>query len=222
MPKRQPSFPIPKIIHQIWLGPEKPPVKWMHSWLEKNPDWEYRLWTENNMPHLHNQKKFDQINTFSGKADIARVEILYQEGGIYLDADSECLNALDDSLRVHPCFACYEHEMLKPGLIQTGVLGCKPKHPLMLEMIQAIAAIEDVNEREPWFEVGPFLFTRIVRFYEIYHGAIKILPSYLFFPIHYWGACYAGEEKVYATHHWISTTGKAYKDSLFCYPPPLE
>ena len=41
---------IPKIIHQIWLGPNKRPDIWMNSWkinyIKKHPDWTYKLWTE--------------------------------------------------------------------------------------------------------------------------------------------------------------------------------
>lgn len=36
---------IEKIIHQVWIGPLPPPTKWMNTWKEKNPNWEYKLWT---------------------------------------------------------------------------------------------------------------------------------------------------------------------------------
>ena len=39
---------IPKIIHQIWLG-GKFPDKYQDltdTWLEKNPDWTWRLWNK--------------------------------------------------------------------------------------------------------------------------------------------------------------------------------
>jgi mannosyltransferase OCH1-like enzyme len=38
------SMRIPKIIHQVWIGPKEPPLKWMETWQQKYPDWEYILW----------------------------------------------------------------------------------------------------------------------------------------------------------------------------------
>ena len=29
---------IPKIIHQIWIGPKPAPTKFMDTWKEKNPE----------------------------------------------------------------------------------------------------------------------------------------------------------------------------------------
>lgn len=42
------------------------------------------------------QQRIDEIEAFCGKADIMRYEILYKYGGIYLDADSLCLESLDE------------------------------------------------------------------------------------------------------------------------------
>ena len=39
---------IPKIIHQIWIGNRQLPLKlqqYQETWKEQNPDWEYKLWT---------------------------------------------------------------------------------------------------------------------------------------------------------------------------------
>ncbi len=32
---------VPKIIHQIWIGPKQPPINLMNTWKEKHPDFEY-------------------------------------------------------------------------------------------------------------------------------------------------------------------------------------
>ena len=52
---------IPKIIHQIWIGPKKFPSKyskWASTWKELNPSWKYKFWTESNIRELKlkNQK----------------------------------------------------------------------------------------------------------------------------------------------------------------------
>lgn len=130
-----------------------------------------------------------------------RLEILYRYGGIYLDADLECIHPLDDSLLRYHCFTCYENEVVRPQLIANGVIGCEPHHPLIRLGIEAIHGLE-INRDQAWKEVGPLLFTKLVMQHEILHGKVKILPSYAFYPVHYTGVCYRGKGKVYALHYW--------------------
>ena len=54
---------IPKIIHQIWFGnQDNRPKEIMEKWKTMNPDWEYFLWTEDDIKEylveLDNQKHF--------------------------------------------------------------------------------------------------------------------------------------------------------------------
>lgn len=202
MPSKQ---NIPKIIHQIWLGPKPPPHQWLDTWKNKHPEWEYHLWREDNIPPLHNQKQFDAIKDYAGKADILRVELLYRFGGVYLDADSECLRPLDHSLLRYHFFAAYENEALRPGLIGNSAIGAEPNHPIMQGLITAISQIEDVNERKPWAIVGPLLFTKVIKQYEARCRPVAILPSHTFYPIHHKGLSYTGRGKIYALQHWLTT-----------------
>ena len=43
---------IPKIIHQIWIGNKPRPEKLMDTWKEKNPDFEYKFWNEENLKDI--------------------------------------------------------------------------------------------------------------------------------------------------------------------------
>nr|MBA2306899.1 hypothetical protein [Candidatus Dependentiae bacterium] len=66
---------IPKIIHQIWFGPKTPPSIFKESQesLKKHhPDWEYKLWTEEDIPslQLENQEFYDLSQNYAEKADI--------------------------------------------------------------------------------------------------------------------------------------------------------
>ena len=93
---------IPKIIHQIWIGPKPKPTKFMDTWKEKNPDFEYICWSEEEIEKrqivFKCQEKIDEIEEINGKADILRWEILYKYGGVFLDADSICIEPIDDEL----------------------------------------------------------------------------------------------------------------------------
>ena len=55
---------IPKIIHQIWVGPHPFPEtskKLTQTWRNFNPDWEYKLWTNEDIAQfgLVNEKAYN-------------------------------------------------------------------------------------------------------------------------------------------------------------------
>ena len=75
---------IPKIIHQIWIGDQsKRPTEMMQTWQDMNPDWEYMLWTDDNLPEISNRIQFDAMKELAGKADILRYELLHNYGGVF-------------------------------------------------------------------------------------------------------------------------------------------
>ena len=55
-----------------------------------------------------------------------RYEILFNEGGIALDADSLCLRPLEDWLLEPAAFAAWEHEHIRQGLITVGAMRAEP------------------------------------------------------------------------------------------------
>ena len=91
---------IPKKIHYCWFGGNPlPPLaeKCIASWKKYCPDYEVIRWDESNydcnkhpyMREAYNKKKFAFV------ADYARMDIIYNHGGIYLDTDVELLKNLD-------------------------------------------------------------------------------------------------------------------------------
>src|SRR5688572_30025403 len=91
---------IPRTFHRIWLGGGMPQQYELYgeSWLHWHPQWRMITWTENNLPPLQNQRQFDDAGIWAQKADIARYEILYRYGGVYIDTDFECLQNIEDLL----------------------------------------------------------------------------------------------------------------------------
>ena len=153
------------------------------------------------------QQRFNEMEEINGKADILRWEILYEYGGFFLDADSICIEPFDENILNVPCFAGWEHEQARPGLIATGTMGFPPKHPLVKRAIDWIQQNEVSNRatgKRAWLTVGPMLLTNM---YNV-AGAVKdltIFPSYYFLPIHCTGLEYTGHGKVYAYQAWGST-----------------
>lgn len=201
---------IPKIIHQLWIGDNPAPLTFMNTWKEKNPDFEYIHWNEkeieNRKLRLECVDRIAEMEEINGKADIIRWEILYEYGGVFLDADSICIEQIDDILMSAEYFAGWEHEKLRPGLIATGTMGFPPKHPLIKEAIEWIkqncVSVRKTQKRA-WITVGPGLLTRIYNTKK--YKKMTIFPSYSFLPIHCTGEEYKGHGKIYAYQEWGST-----------------
>ena len=103
---------IPKVFHRIWLGGPLPDeyVAFGESFQRCHPQWQMILWDETNLPPLRNQQAFAAATSLAQKADIARYELLYRQGGIYLDTDFECRKSLEPLLDGVRSFAATEDE----------------------------------------------------------------------------------------------------------------
>lgn len=116
---------IPKTIHYCWFGRGPMPelaLKCIESWRKHMPDWEYKLWNEDNfdvnsMPYT---KEAYESKKFAFVSDVVRLFALKEYGGVYLDTDVEVFKAFDDLLDNH-AFAGIEGSKYKP--IGTCVLG---------------------------------------------------------------------------------------------------
>lgn len=197
---------VPKIIHQLWIGDKPEPTNLMNTWRDKHPNFKYIKWDEKLLleyQHIFTcNDRVDEIEEINGKADIIRWEILYEFGGVFIDADSICIEPIDDI--INKPFASYENETARPGLIATGTMGFPPKHPLVFDAINWIKN-NSVSKKDTglsaWETVGPLLLTKL---YNL-HKNIHIYPSYYFLPEHYSGLKYNKHGKVYGYQEWGST-----------------
>lgn len=94
---------IPKKIHYIWLGKKPIPdnlQKCINSWKRYCPDYEIIRWDESNYDISKNDymKQAYEAGAYGFVPDYARLDILYQYGGIYMDTDVEVVKSLDDML----------------------------------------------------------------------------------------------------------------------------
>lgn len=129
---------VPKIIHYCWFGKGKMPElvqTCITSWHTHMPDWEYRLWTEDNFEineapqYVHEAyiaKKYAFVS------DYVRLLALEREGGVYLDTDVEVLRPLDDLLGDTAFIGLEESLALLPG---TCVMGCEAHCKWVKDMI---------------------------------------------------------------------------------------
>jgi mannosyltransferase OCH1-like enzyme len=134
---------IPKLIHQIWIGDDKPLPMWhsrfLESWKTNHPQWTYKLWTNSDVFPLRNQHAFDVAPNVGSKSDILRYEILYRYGGLYADIDFESLKPLDPLLETVKCdaFAGFEsptHTYAES--ISNALIGCEPQSAFIGQLIE--------------------------------------------------------------------------------------
>lgn len=125
---------IPKKIHYCWFGGKELPdeaKKCIESWKKYCPNYEIIEWNESNYDLNKNEYvKFTYENKkFAFLSDYVRLDIIYNQGGIYMDTDVELLKPLDDLLNYDGYIG-----MEQVGTINTGQgFGATKKHPFVKE-----------------------------------------------------------------------------------------
>jgi mannosyltransferase OCH1-like enzyme len=160
---------IPKIIHRIWVGGPMPDHyrQYGEAWEKLHPGWSFRLWTDEDFQNgwLQNQDLFDKAEQYVPKdavgqfrSDVARYEILYRFGGVYVDCDVEPLKPFDGLLEAE-AFAGWEKTSLYVG---NTVIGSVPGAAFWGQMIGAVldASKENKGKAATWLS-GPRVVTRL-------------------------------------------------------------
>lgn len=96
---------IPKIIHFFWFGDKELPdrdKKNIETWKKYCPDYEIKLWNEKNykIPDIQYVQDAYKRQKWGHVSDYARLDVLYQYGGIYFDTDVEVVKNLNPLLNL--------------------------------------------------------------------------------------------------------------------------
>ena len=94
---------IPKIIHYCWFGGNAKPdivLKCIDSWKKYCPDYEIIEWNEENFDINQCQycKEAYVEKKWAFVSDYARIKILRENGGVYIDTDVELVKPIDELL----------------------------------------------------------------------------------------------------------------------------
>ena len=128
---------IPKTIHYCWFGGNELPesvIKCIESWEKYCPDYDIKQWNEKNynVNKCAYTKEAYEAEKWAFVSDYARLDIVYNQGGIYLDTDVELLKSLD-SILDNKCFLAIEQPS---RLIATGLgFGAEKENSLIKEML---------------------------------------------------------------------------------------
>lgn len=184
---------IPKIIHHIWLGSPLPEVckSFRKTWKAKHPDWQFLLWTDKDVESfgLQNKTLYDATKNYGSKSDIARYEILYRHGGLYVDTDFECLHPFDE---LHHKLNFYTGIGLESEVaLYNGLVACAPGHPILKNCIETLPKkpVENPTSEQIMQSTGPHHFTRsffsVIRNLPHDHAIAALPPGFVYPWPHY-------------------------------------
>lgn len=127
---------IPKKIHYCWFSGKPIPdhlLKCIESWGKYCPDYEIIRWDESNYDVEKNlyMKQAYEAGKWGFVPDIARLDILYNYGGIYIDTDVELIKKLDDFLSLGAFTGVEKWGNVNMG----GCSGAIPGHPMIKKML---------------------------------------------------------------------------------------
>ncbi|MDO4490595.1 MAG: glycosyltransferase [Lachnospiraceae bacterium] len=119
---------IEKKIHYCWFGGNPLPesVEYcIQSWKKYCPDYEIIQWNESNFDVQQNRymREAYQQKKWAFVSDYARLKIIYDQGGIYLDTDVELVRSLDTLLEQEGFMGFQNKETVATGLGFGAVAG---------------------------------------------------------------------------------------------------
>ncbi len=162
-----------------------------------HPDWTHIIWDE---------KLFDaigwdvdgmlrELGSWASVTNWFRLRILEQFGGIYLDADVECISNLGPLLR-HAAFAAFQDQEQR---ICNAVMGAHAHHPWIRRQI---AQWDNFDQRDP--ASGVYLATAVDR------EGLTIIPTEFCYPFSFDtpDEDRRPHDDSLMIHHWLKSWGK--------------
>lgn len=203
---------IPKIIHYCWFGYKQKPEnikRCIDSWKQLLPDYQFIEWNENNFDinNLKYVKEAYSAKKYAFVSDVARIEVLYQYGGIYMDTDVQVLKSFNPLLDSRCILGMEEKEF-----VATSFMAFEKEHPLLKEFIKLYETLSFYNQKgEIIAGTNVEKLTKILKdkgfvqknYYQELENGIKIFPKEFFSPYDYINCYYEITENSYCVHHFF-------------------
>jgi hypothetical protein len=171
------SSGVPRLIHQTWRDHNVPRDNGdPDSWKIHNPDWTYKLWTDDDLLHLMETEFPQYVDIFNAypypvqRADLGRYCILKRHGGIYADIDTICHQSLEPIAGEQRIILCEEpEEHIKPALDRglstmffNGTMASPADHPFWDLVLSLCALMAPLSENDVLESTGPLLLSAAV------------------------------------------------------------
>lgn len=204
---------IPKKIHYCWFGGGEIPEqdkKCIESWKKFCPDYEIICWDESNYDVTKNRymREAYEAKKWGFVSDYARLDIVYEHGGVYLDTDVELVRSIDDLLN-NKAFMGFE----KPGQsVNPGLgFGAEKHMPLIFEIMDNLYSERCFNKNNNEYNTTPiptinteFLAKKGLKKnneIQMIEG-MTIYPAEYLCPIDFETNVFSPTENTYSIHHY--------------------
>ena len=215
---------IPKSIHYIWFGGKPIPEhlqKYIDSWSKFCPDYEIKLWNENNYDITKNKycKNMYELGKFAYASDYARLDIIYQYGGIYLDTDVELVKKIDELL-YYKAFFSLNFTEIGESVVATGAGFGGVKHcPIIKENLDEYNNVTEKEFNNICIDFTHNAFRKHKEFaivenkdvFSVIDGYAILFPNEFFHPFDIF---HRGKitEKTFAIHHSEFSYAKEFRE----------
>ena len=216
---------IPKVIHYCWFGGGELPAltkKCIKSWEKYCPEYEIICWNEENFDVNSNRyaREAHKAGKWAFVSDYARLKILYDKGGIYLDTDVELIKPIDSLVEKGSFMGCDEK-----GVVCTGLgFACEKGNEVIGRLL---ADYDDISfiKANGEYDLMPCPDRNTATMkemgmdfsgeYQIFKG-IHFLPEEYLCPISYYTGKKRITENTYSIHHfYASWTSKKSRRTIF-------
>lgn len=208
---------ISKKIHYCWFGGGEKSAdfyKYKKTWEEFFPDFEIIEWNESNFDVYQNPycEEAYKKKKWAFVSDYARLKILYDHGGIYLDTDMEIIKKFPESF-FETDFMGFEQK----NYVAAGIIGAQKNSSHIAEFLKIYDNLS--------FD----LTTIVVRISNILGDAVKnknifetifipdnltIYPKDFFYPSDEFGKIYPTKNS-YAIHHYAGSWAPLHSKILY-------
>lgn len=241
------TFRIPKMLHQIWHhwpgGTSTPPTHLQHmidKWRAIHPGWQHQLWDATEGRKLiathypHFLTVYDSYPDHVQRVDALRYFILHKFGGVYIDADIECLQPLDGLLSMVQDKAQlllplepkeHSHAWCTTAMIGMSFIASIPMHSFWKQIHTELALRAHLPVL---LSTGPLMVTSVVvkNIGEYWNSTptLLMMPPSVIYPIHqYESSCnlidpHLVESKrtnhTFAMEHWCGSWRAVAKNKV--------
>jgi hypothetical protein len=162
-------------VHQVWIGTEEMPPRlaaYCGTVERAFPGWEYKLWGEADMARLAENAVMPEVVlgqvacNIGIRADVVRLEILRQLGGVYLDCDIEAFRDLRPLFVSNIGFTYADYFNGGPGnQVMAAAAAMNPVVCLYLERIARNGDISAATQPDILRATGPERLKEVLEFY---------------------------------------------------------
>ena len=204
---------IPQKIHYCWFGRGEIPKEfryYMESWEQYCPDYEIIQWDETNydVEKCAYMKEAYAAKKWAFVSDYARLDILKEYGGIYLDTDVALVKSLDTFLP-YDFFCGFERN----NYIGFGLgYGSIPHHPILENLINTYNKLHFIeNGKMNLTPCAVYQLEAMLQYGFVHENKYQVIdqtavfPSEVFAPENSLQIMTTETEQTYSIHHYSST-----------------